>query len=149
MNNRNGRLATIHIAKKELNLDDYAYLGILSGVGVSSAADIKTDEEFNIVMDSFVKLGFKYKNRSNGVKYKKTVSGRNPKYISEAQEYYIRGLWDLASRAKDEESLRKIVWRIGKVDDITFLLKKNASAVILALRDICWKAGFNPDKKPE
>jgi hypothetical protein len=69
--------------------------------------------------------------------------------ISQRQEYYIKGLWALASRAKDEKSLRKIIKRIAKVDDIRFLPRKAASAVILALRDICWKAGINPDKREE
>ena len=153
MNNRNNRLAIIHIAKDELIkkniINEEAYLGILSGAEVSSAADIKTDEQFNTVMNSFVKLGFRYQKRSDGVKYKKTVPGRNPNFISDRQEYYIRGLWDLASRAKDEQSLLKLIKRIAKVDDIRFIPKKYSSAVILALRDICWKAGFNPDKKPE
>jgi hypothetical protein len=40
-----------------------------------------------------------------------------------------------------------MVKRIGKVDDIAFLPRHAAQAVILALRDICWKAGFNPDAK--
>jgi hypothetical protein len=42
-----------------------------------------------------------------------------------------------------------MIRRIGKTDDISFLPRASASAVILALRDICWKAGFNPDAKPE
>jgi hypothetical protein len=147
MQNQINRLAIIHIAKKQVGIDDEAYRAILSGAGVDSASDIKTDTQFNSVMTAFKNLGFKYQNRQNGVKYKDTAPGRNPDYISKRQEYYIRGLWELASRAKDEKSLRAIIKRIGKVDDISFLSKKSASAVILALRDICWKAHLNPDTK--
>jgi len=136
--------AIIHVAKKQLGLDDTAYRAILSGAGVSSSKDIKTDKQFNTVMSAFQQLGFK----STGWVGRKvnTVSG-SPGMISKRQEYYIKGLWTLASRIKDEASLRKIIKRIGKVDDISFLSRRTASALILALRDICWKAGFNPDTK--
>jgi hypothetical protein len=74
-----------------------------------------------------------------------TEAKRNPAWITARQEYYIRGLWDLASRKKDAESLRKMVYRIGGVDGIRFLKKEDAQKVILALRDIAGKAGFDPD----
>ena len=140
------RLAIIHLARKRLGLDDEAYRAILSGAGVSSSKDIETDAQFNTVMAAFVRLGFLPS--GHGVnKYRSTVSGANPAMISRRQEYYIKGLWSLASRAKDEKSLRLMIKRIGKADDISFLSRRSASALILALRDICWKAGFNPDEE--
>jgi hypothetical protein len=140
------RLAIIHLAKKQLGLDEDAYRAILSGAGVSSAKDIETDLQFNTVMGAFTRLGFLPSgHRVN--KYRSTVSGSNPAMISPSQEYYIKGLWSLASRVKDEKSLRRMVKRVGKADDISFLSRRSASALILALRDICWKAGFNPDKE--
>ncbi|MDR0501867.1 MAG: regulatory protein GemA [Treponema sp.] len=135
----------IHVAKKQLGLDDDAYRAVLSGAGVTSSRDINTDAQFNTVMSAFLKLGFKSNSDKVG-KYINTVTGASG-MISRRQEYYIKGLWALASRYKDEKSLRKIIKRIGKVDDISFLSKRDASAVILALRDICWKAGFNPDTR--
>jgi hypothetical protein len=141
------KLALIHVAKKQLGLDEEAYRAILSGAGVSSAKEITTYEQLNAVMGAFLHLGFLPSGRKPGVKYRSAVSGTANGMISKRQEYYIRGLWDLASRAKDEKSLRRIIRRIGKVDDIAFLPRRSASAVILALRDICWKAGFNPDAR--
>jgi hypothetical protein len=144
MQNQKSRLAIIHLAKKQLNLDEEAYRAILYGAGVESAKDIETDLQFNTVMGAFERLGFK----STGWAGRRmnTVSG-SPGMISRRQEYYIKGLWALASRAKDERSLRRMIKRIGKVDDISFLYRQDARAIILALRDICWKAGFNPDNK--
>jgi hypothetical protein len=139
------RLAIIHVAKKQLGLDEEAYRAILSGAGVSSARDSTTGAQFNSVMTAFAALGFK--SSGAGVKYKKTAVGTHLAFISRRQEYYIRGLWALASRARDEKSLRRMVRRIGKTDDVRFLSRQAARAVILALRDICWKAGFNPDSK--
>jgi len=137
MKNQKARLAIIHLAKKQLGLDEEAYRAILWGAGLESAKDITTDIQFNTVMSAFVNLGFQSSPRGGINKYKNTVHGKNPGMISRRQEYYIKGLWALASRAKDEKSLRRIVKRIGKVDDISFLSRRNASAVILALRDIC------------
>jgi hypothetical protein len=142
MQNQKSRLAVIHLAKKQLALDEEAYRAILSRAGVSSSKDIETDLQFNTVMEAFRKLGFKPYSRAGW--RRNNVSG-SPGMISRRQEYYVKGLWALASRARDEQSLRRMIRRIGKVDDISFLTRRSASALILALRDICWKAGLNPD----
>jgi hypothetical protein len=147
MQNQKSRLAIIHTAKKRLGLDEEAYRAILSGAGVGSAKDIETDAQFNLIMGAFTRLGFLPSGRHKI--QRNTVPGSNPGMISRRQEYYIKGLWELASRAKDEKSLRAVVKRIGKVDGVSFLTRRDASAVILALRDICWKAGFNPDARGE
>ena len=147
MQNHKSRMAVIHLAKKQLGLSEDAYRAILSGAGVGSAKDIATNAQFNTVMDAFLRLGFSPARHGGPNKYHSPVAGANPGMISRRQEYYIKGLWELASRAKDEQSLRRMVRRIGKVDDISFLPRRAASALILALRDICWKAGFNPDTK--
>lgn len=144
MRNYNSRLAIIHLAKKKLGLDEEAYRAILSGAGVYSAKDIETETQFNAIMSAFVNLGFLPSGHS--VARGAIPDGRNG-MITRPQEYYIKGLWVIASRAKDGKSLRRMIKRIGKVDDIRFLTRRDASAVILALRDICWKAGFNPDSK--
>jgi hypothetical protein len=139
----------IHVAKKKTGIDEAAYRGILSGVGCESSKEIRDVEQFKEVMLAFSRLGFRYDPRASaasGNKRKTTVGGA-PGYITKRQEYYIRGLWQLASRVKDEISLKAIIKRIGKVDDISFLPRSSASSVILALRDICWKAGLNPDHR--
>ncbi len=139
----------IHVARKKTGIDEDAYRGILAGAGAGSSKDIATADQFNLVMDAFKLLGFQYSHHANDSSENKqrATESRNPDYITFRQEYYIRGLQRLAMRAKDEKSLRAIIHRIGKVDDIAFLKKNKASAVILALRDICWKAGINPDHK--
>ena len=148
LQDRNKKLAAIHIAKKELKLNDEAYRAILSGAGVYSASEIKTESQYTIIMQGFKNLGYVLikKNKSN-YDFKKKRSGGGGNRITSRQEYYIRGLWDLASRVRSEESLNALILRIGKVIDISHLTVRNASKVILALRDICKKAGFNPDSK--
>jgi hypothetical protein len=50
------RLAIIHVAKKQLGLDDEAYRAILSGAGVASSREIATTAQFNAVMAAFTAL---------------------------------------------------------------------------------------------
>lgn len=145
--NRAEKLAVIHVARKDRGLDDEAYRALLSGAaGVSSASEIETEAQFEEVMRGFAALGFVRKPvGSSHAKGAAPRAGSAPGQATERQLYYIRGLWALASEKKDEGSLRAMVRRIGKVDDIRFLTRGAASGLILALRDICEKAGFNPD----
>lgn len=134
----------IHTAKNALGLDEEAYRAILEGEGLSSSKEITSPQQFRNVMDAFRALGFPSK-PSRLKKLRPTIE--NSGYLcTRRQLFYILGLWELASRKKDENSLRALVKRVAGVDDLRFLTKKQASAVILALRDIARKAGFDPDK---
>jgi hypothetical protein len=133
----------IHIAKAKTGLDDEAYRTLLWGAaGVDSASQIRTSQQYNAVMAGFANLGFKVQKRKV-----ESQSTRPANMITARQEYYIRGLWELASRAKDERSLRGICKRITGVDDLSFCPKSKASALILTLRDIAKKAGYDPDTR--
>ena len=148
LKDRNKKLAAIHIAKKELKLNEEAYRALLSGAGIYSASEIKTENQYKTIMQGFKNLGYVLNKKNNtNYNFKKKRSGGGVDRITARQEYYIRGLWDLASRVKNEESLNALILRIGKVIDISHLTVFNARKVILALRDICRKAGFNPDSK--
>ncbi|CEM62202.1 regulatory protein GemA [Treponema pedis] len=142
---RKQKIALIHIAKKELGLNDENYRAILLNANINSASEIESEEQFKIIMRAFENLGFK-RTLSN-YEFKNKRSGGGANRLTSKQEYYIRGLWDLASRNRSERSLRAIVYRITGEYDISWLSKKDASKVILALRDICKKAGYNPDTK--
>lgn len=135
----------IHVAKTHTHTGDDEYRAILlATAGVGSAKDITTHAQYMAVMRVFRALGF------TGERKKPVASeNRNPDWITARQEYYIRGLWKLASRAKDEKSLRAMCRRITGGDDISFCRKKNASDLIQALRKIAQDAGFNPDRKED
>lgn len=134
-------LRLIHVAKSQTGIDDDAYRAILSGsAGVGSAAEIKTWAQFGAVMRAFRNLGFTPRRTQV-----EPQGGRNPLWITARQEYYIRGLWRLVSRSKDDKSLRAFVRRITGADDISFLRKVDAKNVITALRKMAEDAGYNPD----
>lgn len=135
----NSWIKTIHTAKSVLGLSDEEYRVILAGAaGVNSVKDIHYWEQYHAVMSAFARLGFTPKPGMVNDK-------RNPAWISYRQECYIRGLWELASRQKDEKSLRAMCKRITGVDDIRFCPKYAATKLILALRQIARKEGFDPD----
>ncbi|OHD25604.1 MAG: hypothetical protein A2Y38_00295 [Spirochaetes bacterium GWB1_59_5] len=140
-------IAVLHVARKDRGLDECAYRALLEGAtGVSSASDIKTAAQYDDAMAAFKALGFRFKPTAR--KRLPVVDAERNNLCTERQRYYIKGLWELASRARDERSLRAMLKRIGGVDDLRFLTKKAASALILALRTIAWKAGYNPDQAP-
>lgn len=132
----------IHVAKSKTGLDEEAYRALLAGAaGVDSATEITSKAQYDEVMRAFRNLGFTPERR----RAVESQRQRPADMITARQEYYIRGLWELASRTKDERSLRAICRRITGVDDLSFCPKSKASALILALRDITRKAGFDPD----
>ncbi|MBO4706907.1 MAG: regulatory protein GemA [Spirochaetaceae bacterium] len=136
----------IHTAKTKTGISEEAYRAILAGAaGVDSSTEIKTWEQYKAVMSAFRVLGFVPSSRTRK-EQTAPQEKRSPWMISARQEYYIRGLWEVASRCKDEASLRHMIKRIAGVDDVTWLDRKHASQVILALRSIAIKAGINPDK---
>jgi hypothetical protein len=120
-------IQVLHIARKQCGLDDEAYRALLSGAaGVESSSGITTWKQYNDCLAAFKKLGFKVQSGTSGkskLKETEPQEGRPDRMISSRQEYYIRGLWDLASRAKDEASLRGMIKRIGGVENIGFSSK--------------------------
>jgi hypothetical protein len=58
---------------------------------------------------------------------------------------YIKGMWQKCARNKSEAALHAFVNRIAGVWTLRFLTVHTARKVILALRDMMSKAGFDPD----
>ncbi len=129
----------IHIAKKELCLEDDVYRAVLFGVVGKTSCSACTIVELNEVFETLKKAGFK-------IRKKLPVQEKQRNHFcTERQRYYIKGLWELASQNKTEKSLSAIIKRIAGVDDLRFLKKEDATKVILALRDIAKQAGYDPD----
>lgn len=122
----------IHTARRQLELDDDAYKSLLMGAaGIESSKELESEKQFDEIMQAFKNLGFKYQKKQEIILLNRA---------SKAQIAYIKRLWDLGSRSKTESGLRQFLRRIGHVDDVNFLTKQQASAVILALEDMLRKA---------
>ncbi len=135
---RHEKIALIHLAKKECALDELSYRALLRGAAsVDSAADLESEAQFDSIMLAFKRLGFKSS---------AAIASKKSPYCTRGQLAYISRLWEAGSRQKTESALRAMVKRIGHVDDPKFLTKRAAQSIIIALRDMCWKAGINPDE---
>jgi hypothetical protein len=58
---------------------------------------------------------------------------------------YVKGMWQKCARNKSDTALLAFVNRIAGVKSLRFLTVETARDVILALRDMMFKAGFDPD----
>lgn len=106
---RNGLLAIVHIAKKDLGLDDAAYRDMLGFYGVSSSAALSIPELEDLV-DHFESLGFKVQ--------RSKVQGSGKRRIAEALHARI---WEEALALENgEKRLTGIVKSVANVDDLRF-----------------------------
>ena len=142
-NRRNSLIQLVHVGKAKLGWDGEAYRAFLSGVcGKESAADM-SERELNAALSAMRRLGFE------GIPRRVKQEERGG--ASLAQLEYIKGMWAVCARNKSEAALGAFVKRIARVDAPRFLDVAAAREVILALRDMTAKAGFDPDtsKKKE
>jgi hypothetical protein len=127
------RLAAVHMAKKALKLGDEEYGWMLEPFGVTSSKDLTT-EQFQTLMSSFERLG--YKNPDQG--HSKPKARKNSGLIdaaTESQIGYIYHLWETAPTVKNktEEALLNFVKRMAMTDDWKSITRIDASHIITAI----------------
>lgn len=141
-NTRPKLIQLIHVARNKLALTEDAYRAILLGAaGKESCADMSIPE-LEKVMIAIRRAGFRVH---------KSLPLR-PENIGEAtrdQLTYIKGMWELAAVYKTEKALNAFIRRVAKVSNIRFLDVQGAQKVILALRAMMVKAGYDPDGIPQ
>jgi phage gp16-like protein len=124
-------LAKIHIAKRDLGLDEETYRGALEGqTGKRSAAEM-TNDQIAKCLRHFVSLGWSPKPRP-----KKFDDQKGDIYsATPAQKRKIEVMWhDLYRGNSETKHLRQFLWNHFKVSDIRFLDKDKAYDVIEALK---------------
>lgn len=131
------QIALVHVAQKQLGLDDDTYRDILRRWGgVESSADLDP-VSFQKVMIRMSALGF----RSTWTK--RTFGDRHSSMATAAQIGFIRDLWERYDSA-DEGELHLNSWlqKFHGVSALRFLSAKKAGAVITALKAmVARKAG--------
>ena len=61
MVDRNKKLAIIHIARKQVGLDEQSYRALLLGaVGFESARELKTEDQYRKILHAFKSIGFRF-----------------------------------------------------------------------------------------
>ena len=127
----------IHIGKAKMALGDDAYRAFLEGAtGKKSCSDM-TVRQLEAVLRSMRQNGFS--------QLTQRVKPEEQGMANNAQIDYIKGMWQKCARNKNDAALSAFVNRIAGVKALRFLNVQSAQKVILALRDMMKKAGFDPD----
>jgi hypothetical protein len=137
LNRRKKLIQLVHIGKSKLGMDDGAYRAFLGGACGKDSAALMTARELENVLRAMRKNGFGQKPCR--------VRPEEQGGATTAQLEYIKGMWQKCARDKSEGALLAFVGRIAGVRALRFLTVYTARDVILALRDMMAKAGFDPD----
>lgn len=119
----------IHVAKRELVMDDDTYRGILLSIGNANSSSKLSVSKLELVLEHFKQAGFK-------VVPKAKV---NLPLVTDPQSKKIRALWlELHSQGivKDssEYALSRFAKRLTGVDSLKWLTSDQASMVIESLK---------------
>jgi hypothetical protein len=136
-NKRKKLIQLIHIGKAKAGMTDEAYRAFLAGACGRDSAAKMTIRQLETALKAM---------RGNG--FEQTPDRVKPEEKGLAtldQLEYIKGMWAACARNKSDKALTAFVKRIARVDALRFLDVDRARKVILALRDMMKKAGFDPD----
>lgn len=136
-NTKKKLIQLVHIGKTKMGLTDDAYQAFLEGITTKKSCSEMTVRQLEAVLRAMRKNGFGAIPRR--------VKPEEKGSASMAQLEYIKGMWAKCARNKSEEALLQFVKRIAHVDALRFLDEYSARKVILALRDMMAKAGYDPD----
>lgn len=136
-------VALLHVGRAKLGLSDDGYRALLEGsVGKSSAATM-TVPELSAALEAMRTAGFTPSGSGRG----RSLAPRpeNVGGLTEEEVRYVKGMWALVARVKTEAALNAFVRRLTGVDDIRFVPRSKRLAVIIPLRAMMVKAGYDPD----
>ena len=134
---RNKLIQLIHIGKARLCMDEYIYRDFLESITNKTSCSEMTIRQLESVMRLMRKYGVGFEPRR--------VKPEEKGMATTAQLEYIKGMWAKCARNKSDRALRAFVKRITHVDALRFLDTCRAQEIILALRDMMYQAGFDPD----
>jgi phage gp16-like protein len=132
---RNGLIAKIHVAKKQLAMEDGSYRALLKRLtGKESSAKLSI-ADMELVLKEFARLGFRPSKKGRAL-----LQG-------DAELKKIRALWlNLyhlgAIRNASEEALAQYCARMAHVDNIKWMHAKQYNAVIKGLRGWLQRIGW-------
>ena len=145
---RRALLAQLHIAQKELGLDEETYRAALQTIaGAPSARDL-SDDAIERVLAEFRRRGWR-PGKAGGDR----SARRSRRWRPRAKYAHCRKVWALWGELKrrgvwrdpNPASLVKFVRRLTGVDDPDWLTPDQANKVIEALKDIGQRAGITWD----
>jgi len=126
----------IHTGKAKLGMGEAEYRAFLAGACGRDSAAKMTIRQLEQALKAM---------RNSGFDQPRRVKPEDQGRATVDQLEYIKGMWAACTRNKSEAALAAFVKRIARVDALRFLNVELAQKVILALRDMMAKAGFDPD----
>jgi len=154
-NSRQGLIRLIHVAKRDLALDDDTYRAMLVSVaGEASSADL-TVPQLEHVLAHMKKSGFTVRHKSPKDRRRDSVhppGGLSRRIAQDAQSKKIRALWLSlhemgAVRDCSEAALGAYVKRITRIDALQWLDSERASQVIETLKK--WQTRIRQQTRPK
>ena len=132
----NAALAKIHIAKKDLALDDDTYRALLTRVTGKSSSGKMSDQERANVLVELKRLGWKPQIGSR-TRFRKASSNPHIRKVwALGRELDKRGYWSLPWK----QGLKAFVKKETGIDDPDWLDTKQATKIIEALKAIVRRA---------
>ena len=139
-NRRKKLIQLIHVGKAKMGLADDMYRALLAGVtGKQSCAEMD-EKQLSDVLWAMRRNGF-----AQAPLRAPRVQPEDKGRATLEQLEYIRGMWHTCARNKSDAALMAFVNRVSGVDGLRFLDVGLARKVILALRQMMIKAGYDPD----
>lgn len=135
---RNAMIAKLHLAKRDLALEEESYRGVLERVTGKRSAREMSERQLDAALKEFQRLGWKPKRRDGTAPAGRTVGDKPIAYKIAA---LWRSLW-LLGEVEDLAGLDAFVERQTGVAAVRWLAPEEASAVIEALRAWSARAGF-------
>jgi len=154
-NSRQGLIRLIHVAKRDLALDDETYRAMLINItGEASSVDL-TVPQLERVLAHMKKSGFTVRHKSPKDRPRNSAHppcGLSRNIAQDAQSKKIRALWlslhDMgAVRDRSEAALGAYVKRITRCDALQWLDSDRASLVIETLKK--WQTRIQQQTRPK
>lgn len=146
--NRQRLIRLIHVAKRDLSLDDDTYRSILQRFGGKESSSDLTVPELEQVLEHLKRSGFKVRSKGKPAKPKAVKAKPSRPLAQDAESKKIRALWLFlhelgAVKNPSEEALAAYVKRIAGVDALQWISGEQAERLIETMK--MWAMRFLPD----
>ncbi len=138
----------IHVAKRDLNLDDETYRTILQRFGKKTSSADLTVPELDKVLEHLKRSGFKVRSKARPAAEKRPAQAKPSRPLAQdAESKKIRALWLFMHQLgvvknPSEEALASYVKRIVGVDALQWISGDQAETLIETLKK--WAMRFLP-----
>ena len=144
--NRQRLIRLIHVAKRDLSMDDDTYRAILQRIGKKASSADLTIPELEKVLEHLKRSGFKVRSKSKSAPKPAQAKPSRP-LAQDLESKKIRALWLFlhelgAVKNPSEEALAAYVTRIAGVDALQWISGEQAERLIETMKK--WAMRFLP-----